>query len=172
MIETQRLIMRPLREDDAGFYLELVNDPSFIENIGDKGVRTLEQARNAIVTGAMAMQQALGYSLMLVQRKSDGASIGLCGLIKRDSLPYTDIGYAYLPAFWGVGYAYEAAAAVVEFARDKAGLKYLLGIVSPSNTASNQLLAKLGLRFVETTVLKGETVSTNLYSMEFPPRHS
>src|SRR5262249_16667525 len=117
-------------------------------------------------------QKALGYSLMLVQRKSDGAAIGLCGLIKRDTLPDTDIGYAYLPPFWGAGYAYEAAAAVVEFARGTVGLKRLLGIVSPSNVASNQLLAKLGLRFVETTVLKGETNSTNLYSMEFLPRHS
>jgi len=172
MIDTERLHLRPLREDDAAFYLELVNDPSFIENIGDKGVRTLEQARSAILTGPMAMQQALGYSLMLVQRRSDGAAIGMCGLIKRDSLPDTDIGYAYLPAFRGAGYAHEAAAAVVAHARDTVGLKRLLGIVAPHNEASNRLLVKLGLGFVETTVLKGETVSTNLYAMEFPPRHS
>jgi RimJ/RimL family protein N-acetyltransferase len=172
MIETQRLFLRPLNLDDAAFYLELVNDPSFIENIGDKGVRTLKEARDAILSGPMSMQHTLGYSLMLVQRKNDGAAIGLCGLIKRDSLPDTDIGYAYLPAFWGVGYAYEAAAGVVEFARDTIGLKRLLGIVSPSNVASNQLLTKLGLRFIETTVLQGETRSTNLYQMEFPPRHS
>ncbi|WP_395401982.1 GNAT family N-acetyltransferase [Pseudoduganella sp. UC29_106] len=172
MIETERLTLRPLTEGDAAFYLQLVNEPSFIENIGDKGVRTLDDARNAIVTGPMAMHKALGYSLMLVQQKSDGAAIGMCGLIKRDTLPDTDIGYAYLPAYWGRGYAFEAAAAVVAFARDKVGLKRLLGIVSPRNTASNQLLRKLGLSFIELLVLKGETKDTNLYGLEFPPHHS
>ena len=172
MIETERLTLRPLTEDDAAFYLQLVNEPSFIENIGDKGVRTLDDARKAIVTGPMAMQKALGYSLLLVRQKSDGAAIGMCGLIKRDTLPDTDIGYAYLPAYWGRGYAYEAAAAVVDFARDQVGLKRLLGIVSPRNTASNQLLRKLGLSFIELLVLKGETKDTNLYGMEFPPHHS
>lgn len=170
MIETERLVMRPLTVDDAPFYLQLVNEPSFIENIGDKGVRTLDEARNAIVTGPMAMQQGLGYSLMLVLQKSDGAAIGMCGLIKRDILPDTDIGYAYLPAYWGRGYAYEAAAAVVSFARDAIGLKRLLGIVAPHNTASNQLLKKLGLGFVELKFLKGENKGTNLYCIEFP-RH-
>jgi RimJ/RimL family protein N-acetyltransferase len=109
---------------------------------------------------------------MLVQQKSDGAPIGMCGLIKRDILPDTDIGYAYLPAYWGRGYAYEAAAAVVHFARQKVGLKRLLGIVAPHNTASNQLLKKLGLSFIELRFLKGETTGTNLYGMEFPPHHS
>jgi len=171
MIETERLYLRPLTEDDAPFYLQLVNEPSFIENIGDKGVRTLEDARNAIITGPMAMQRALGYSLMLVLQKSDDLPVGMCGLIKRDILPDTDIGYAYMPAYWGRGYAYEAAAAVVDFARDKMGLKRLLGIVAPHNVASNQLLKKLGLSFVALKFLKDESTGTNLYCLEFPPRH-
>lgn len=172
MIESSRLVLRPLTLDDAAFYLQLVNEPSFIENIGDKGVRSLQAAEDAIATGPMAMQRMLGYSLWLVVRKEDQLSIGMCGLIKRDSLPDTDIGYAYLPAFWGQGYALEAASAALAFARDKVGLKRLLGIVSPENVASSQLLRKLGLSFVERLHLGGDPRDTDLYCVEFPPRHS
>jgi RimJ/RimL family protein N-acetyltransferase len=169
MIDTQRLTLRPLTIDDAAFYLRLVNEPSFLENIGDKGVRDLEGARTALLAGPIAMQAQLGYSLWLVNRKEDGAAIGMCGLIKRDTLPDTDIGYAYLPAFWGQGYAWEAASAAMAFGRDVIGLPRLLGIVSPGNTASSGLLKKLGMHFVERLATEKET---DLYRMEFPAHHS
>lgn len=168
MIETPRLQLRPLTLDDAAFYLQLVNEPSFIENIGDKGVYTLESAREALRTGPMAMQEQLGYSLWLVLRKEDGVAIGMCGLIKRDTLPDTDIGYAYLPAFWGQGYAWEAASATLAFAREQVGLPRLLGIVSPHNIASSQLLQKLGMSYVRR--LDGDK-DTDLYRIEFPASH-
>lgn len=168
MIDTERLTLRPLTVDDAAFYLRLLNEPSFLENIGDKGVRDLEGARAAILAGPVAMQRALGYSLWLVARKEDGAAIGMCGLIKRDTLPDTDIGYAYLPAFWGRGYAWEAASAAMAYGRDVVGLPRLLGIVSPGNVASSELLKKLGMRYVERLALETET---DLYRIEFPPRH-
>ncbi len=168
MIDTKRLTLRPATVDDASFYLRLVNEPSFLENIGDKGVRDLDGARAALLAGPIAMQAQLGYSLWMVIRKEDGASIGMCGLIKRDTLPDTDIGYAYLPAYWGQGYAWEAASAAMAYGRDVVGLPRLLGIVSPGNTASSALLMKLGMHFVE----RFDTGKTDLYRMEFPPRHS
>ena len=169
MIDTKRLTLRPLTVDDASFYLRLVNEPSFLENIGDKGVRDLEGARAALLAGPIAMQAQLGYSLWMVTRKEDGASIGMCGLIKRDTLPDTDIGYAYLPAFWGQGYAWEAASAAMAYGRDVIGLPRLLGIVSPSNIASSALLKKLGMQYVERLDTQLET---DLYRVEFQPRHS
>jgi len=168
MINTQRLTLRPLTLDDAAFYLQLVNEPSFIENIGDKGVRTLDDARAALAAGPIAMQEQLGYSLWLVLRKEDGAAIGMCGLIKRDTLPGTDIGYAYLPAFWGQGYAWEAASAALAYGRDVIGLPRLLGIVSPGNTASAQLLKKLGMQYVERLP---QELPTDLYRVEFLANH-
>ncbi|MYN01670.1 GNAT family N-acetyltransferase [Pseudoduganella sp. DS3] len=166
MIDTQRLTLRPLTLDDAPFYLKLLNEPSFLENIGDKGVRDLDGARAAMLAGPIEMQARLGYSLWLVLRKEDGAAIGMCGLIKRDTLPGTDIGYAYLPDYWGQGYAWEAASAALAYGRDVVGLPFLLGIVSPSNTASSQLLRKLGMHYVERI-----QPTTDLYRMEFPPHN-
>ncbi|XLZ69979.1 GNAT family N-acetyltransferase [Massilia sp. SR12] len=163
MITTQRLTLRPLTLDDAPFYLKLLNEPSFLENIGDKGVRDLDGARAAMQAGPIDMQARLGYSLWLVLRQEDGAAIGLCGLIKRDTLPGTDIGYAYLPEHWGKGYAWEAASAAMAYGRDVVGLPCLLGIVSPSNTASSQLLRKLGMHLVDRI-----EPNTDLYRMEFP----
>lgn len=166
MIETKRLSLRPLTLDDAAFYLQLVNEPSFLENIGDKGVRDLDGARAALLAGPIDMQQRLGYSLWHVSRKEDGAVIGMCGLLRRDTLPATDIGYAYLPAYWGKGYAWEAAEASMAYGRDVIGLQRLLGIVSPSNTASSNLLKKLGMQYIEHI-----PPNTDLYGMEFPPHH-
>lgn len=167
ILTTARLSLRTLETDDAAFYLELINDPSWLANIGDKGIRTLEGARANLLAGPMQMQRRLGYSLYLVERKEDGAPLGLCGLIRRDSLPDTDIGYAIAPRYWGHGYAYEAAAAVVAYARDVLRLGRLLGITNPDNAASNALLKKLGLRFQELAYLTPEDRGTNLYCVEF-----
>jgi RimJ/RimL family protein N-acetyltransferase len=167
ILETERLLLRTMCEDDAPFYLELVNDPSWIEHIGDKGIRTLDQARAAIVAGPMRMQRLLGYSLYLVERKADGAPLGLCGLILRDTLPGTDIGYALAPRHWGQGYAHEAASAIVEHARHKLGLARLFGIASPANAASIALLEKLGLSFLRSARFPPDERETNVYCVSF-----
>jgi len=167
MIDTKRLTLRPATVDDASFYLRLVNEPSFLENIGDKGVRDIEGARAALLAGPIAMQAQLGYSLWMVIRKEDGASIGMCGLIKRDSLPEVDIGYAYLPQFWGKGYAYEAAAAVKAYARETLRMPCLMAITNPENASSIGLLLKLGLRFVEFAHLPPNNKPTNIYRLDF-----
>jgi RimJ/RimL family protein N-acetyltransferase len=166
ILTTERLSLRTLETDDAAFYLTLVNDPSWLANIGQRNIHTLDAAREAILAGPVDRQKTLGFSLYVVERRSDGAAMGLCGLIKRDTLPDVDIGYAMLPLFWGRGYAYEAAAAVVEHARRDLGLKRLLGITSPDNDSSNKLLLKLGLAFDERVYLNGDGKSTNLYSLD------
>ncbi|HMV86569.1 MAG TPA: GNAT family N-acetyltransferase [Blastocatellia bacterium] len=147
ILETERLTLRRLCEADATFILKLLNEPSFLQYIGDKGVRTLDDARSYILAGPMEMYARLGFGLYLVQAKADGRSMGICGLIKRDTLPGVDIGFAFLPEFWGKGYAYEAAAAALNYGRDTLGFKRIVAITSPDNAASGRLLEKLGLRF-------------------------
>jgi RimJ/RimL family protein N-acetyltransferase len=163
IIETARLRLRTVALDDAAFYLGLVNDPAFIANIGDRGIRTLEAAREALTSGPMLMYAARGHSLYIVERRDDGESIGMCGLIKRDTLADVDIGYAMLPAWRGQGYCGEAAAAVLAHARDTLGMHRLVAICSPGNAASNALLQKIGLQFERLVHLTPEDSGTNLY---------
>jgi RimJ/RimL family protein N-acetyltransferase len=166
ILETKRLTLRTINADDDLFYYELVNDPTWLEHIGDKGIRTVAEARTAILDGPCVMQQRLGHSLYVMERKSDGLPLGLCGLIKRDSLPEVDIGYAIRPAYFGQGYTYEAASAVVAYARDVLRLPRLMGITNPANTVSINLLAKLGLTFIEHKVLPPDGRPTNIYCRE------
>lgn len=120
VLETDRLILRWLSPEDAEFILRLLNEPSWLRFIGDKGVRTIEDARAYILKGPIDMYSRLGFGLYLVELKEPAFPIGMCGFIKRDSLEDVDIGFAFLPAYWGKGYAYEAAAAVMAY-----GEKYL-----------------------------------------------
>jgi RimJ/RimL family protein N-acetyltransferase len=166
ILDTERLLLRTISLDDAPFYLALVNDPAFIEHIGDRGIRTLDAAREAIASGPIPMQATLGHSLYVVELKDGHTPIGMCGLIKRDTLRDVDIGYAFLPQYRGQGYAYEAAAAVFAYA-PTIGIKRLVAIASPANTGSIALLCKLGLRFQELTHLTPDDPGTNLYAVDF-----
>jgi len=141
--KTNRLTLRELQLADAAFALRLYNEPSFLQHIGDKGVRTLADAEKNLQQGAIASYAQHGYGMWLVENQQ-GQAIGLCGLIKRDFLTETDLGYAYLPQYFGVGYAYEAASAVLAYAAAHTELKTLVAIVSPANLASKALLQKLG----------------------------
>jgi RimJ/RimL family protein N-acetyltransferase len=141
--KTNRLTLRELQLADAAFALRLYNEPSFLQHIGDKGVRTLADAEKNLQQGAIASYAQHGYGMWLVENQQ-GQAIGLCGLIKRDFLAETDLGYAYLPQYFGVGYAYEAASAVLAYAAEQTELKTLAAIVSPANLASKALLQKLG----------------------------
>jgi RimJ/RimL family protein N-acetyltransferase len=169
ILETERLNLRTIEADDAAFYYELVNDPTWLEFIGDKGIYSVGAARTAIVDGPMVMQKTYGHSLYVMERKSDGQPLGLCGLIKRDTLPDVDVGYAIRPAHFGQGYTYEAAVAVVAYARQQLRMRRLLGLTDPGNTNSISLLEKLGLRFVECKNLPPNDRTTNIYCLEFPP---
>ena len=130
MIETERLTLRWMTVEDAEMVLELLNDPAWLRYIGDRGVRTLADAQAYILTGTVAMYERLGFGLYLVERKPDGAPMGICGLIKRDFLEDVDLGFAFLPAFRTQGYAQESAAAVMDYARDTLGLRRLAAITS------------------------------------------
>ena len=112
LLETPRLELRRLTVDDAPFMLGLLNEPSFIQFIGDRGVRTIEEAQTYISLGPMASYARFGFGLYLVELKSPRTPIGICGILKREELPEPDIGFAFRPAFWSQGYAWEAASAV------------------------------------------------------------
>lgn len=164
MIESERLHLRQLRATDAAFILELLNDAAWLRHIGDKGVRTLEDARAYIANGPAASHARHGFGLDLVERKSDSAPLGICGLIQRDTLPDVDVGYAFLPQFRGAGYAAEAVAAVIEHARRSLGLRRIVAIVAPGNHASIRVLEKLGLTFERNLRLSPEGSETSLYA--------
>jgi RimJ/RimL family protein N-acetyltransferase len=165
ILTTARLRLRNATLRDAAFYHALVNDAAFIEHIGDRGVHTLDDARQSLLDGPIAMQVQRGHSLYVAELKSDGAPIGMCGLIKRESLDGVDIGYAFLPEYRGQGYALEAGLGVLAYA-PRLGLKRVLAITSPNNIASNRLLLKMGMRFEHFTHLAPGDAGTNLYSME------
>jgi [ribosomal protein S5]-alanine N-acetyltransferase len=146
VIETPRLTLRRLTLDDAPFILELVNDADWLRHIGDKNVHSLDDARAYLTNGPIDMYARLGFGLFAVERRDDGAIIGMCGLIKRDTLDDVDIGFAFLPAYRGAGYAQEAAEATLAWGREALGLPRVVAIVSPKNAASAKLLERCGLR--------------------------
>lgn len=145
--ETARLVLRQQTAEDAGFILALMNDPEWLRYIGDRGVRTLEQARAYIQAGALEMYDRHGFGLYLVELKEDSTPVGLCGLIKRDFLDDVDLGFALARGYRSRGYAREAAAATVAYARDVVGLRRVAAIVSPDNAESVRLLEGLGFSF-------------------------
>jgi RimJ/RimL family protein N-acetyltransferase len=149
VLETDRLVLRRLSFDDAAFILQLLNEPSFLRFIGDKGVRTLDDARNYILSGPIASYERFGFGLYLTQLKASGVPIGICGLLKRDALKDVDLGFAFLPQFWRNGYAFESAAAVMAYGRNAFGLKRIVAITSPDNEASIGVLERLGFGFEE-----------------------
>ena len=171
ILATERLDLRTVEPGDAAFYLELVNDPAFIEHIGDRGIHTLEDAEEALVLGPIAMQALRGHSLYVVALKDTGVPIGMCGLIKRESLDGVDIGYAFLPHYRGQGYACEAGQGVLAYA-PSLGIRRVLAITSPNNIASNYLLRKMGLRFERFVHLVPDDAGTNLYSIDLEPDNS
>lgn len=159
-LQTERLVIRPFVVEDAPFLLRLLNEPSFIENITDKGVRTLDQARAYLTEGPLASYAAHGHGLWMVQHQVTGNPMGMCGLIRRDTLPEVDLGYAFVPEFWGLGYAREAAAACLAWGRDTLQLRGLLAIVAPGNAASIRLLEALAFRCTGTlTLAPGDEVA-------------
>lgn len=163
VVETDRLVLRRLTADDAAFILELVNDPDWLRYIGDKGVRNLDDARAYIEKGPMDMYTRVGFGLFCVELKVDGTPIGMCGLIKRDTLPDIDIGFAFLPRFRANGYGREAARATMDYGRDVVGLKRIIAITSPDNDASGRLLEAVGLRFERSFDISPEDRSVRLY---------
>jgi RimJ/RimL family protein N-acetyltransferase len=163
ILETERLVLRRMKVEDAEFIFELVNEAAFIRNIGDKGVRTLEDARNYILNGPVASYAKFGFGLYLVALRETDEAIGICGLLKRDSLEDVDIGFALLEKFRRKGFAYESAAAVMEYGRIALELERIVAITSPDNEASMRVLQKLGLRFEKMIRMPGSDEDTRLF---------
>lgn len=147
ILQTDRLRLRWLTPDDAAFIFELVNEPSFIENIGDRNVRSEEDAVSYIQNGPMASYERFGYGLYKVELIHTSTPIGICGPLKRETLEYPDLGFAFLPLFWGQGYALESSAAVMNYSREVLGLHNIAAITIPTNERSIKLLEKLGFKF-------------------------
>ena len=147
VLTTERLALRRLSDADAEFILALLNEPSFIRNVGDKGVRDADGARAYIANGPVASYERNGFGLWAVMLRELDTPIGICGLLKRDTLDDVDIGFAFLPAFWSRGYALEAVTAVLSHARDVLGVERVVAVVNSDNASSRKLLMKVGLKF-------------------------
>ena len=165
-MQTQRLILRRLTLEDASFIHALVNDPDWLRFIGDRAVRTVKDAMAYLHKGPLAMYETYGFGLYAVVRKRDGAVMGLTGLIKRDTLPDIDLGFAFLPAYRGMGYAREAATAVLAEAREAFGLRRILAITSLDNQRSMKLLESLGFRFESVIRQTPDDPGTRLYAID------
>jgi len=164
VLETERLIARRVTSEDAEFILRLLNEHSFLRYIGDKGVRTNADAIQYIQTGPIASYERFGFGLYLVELKESGLSIGICGLIKRETLPDVDIGFAFLPEFWSQGYASEAAGAVMTYGKDVLEINRIVAITSPDNWGSIRVLEKLGLRFDRMIRLSEDDAELKLFA--------
>jgi ribosomal-protein-alanine N-acetyltransferase len=147
VLETERLVLRRMTLNDDAFIRTLLNEPSFLRYIGDRGVRTLDDARRYIADGPLASYDRVGFGLYVVETKDDGMPIGICGLLKRDTLEHPDIGFAFLPWFWSRGYAFESATAVLQYSRTSLGIGTIFAIASPENDASIKLLQRLGFAY-------------------------
>ena len=171
VLETERLILRHFKTDDAPFILALLNEPSFLYYIGDKKVRTLEDARQYILNGPVVTYERHGFGLYQVELKDTHTPVGMSGLLKRAELPQPDIGFAFLPDFWNKGFAFEAAGAVLTDARERLKLNRILAIVNPDNEASIKLLEKLGLKYERNVKLASDRDEVKLFATDPLPHH-
>lgn len=147
VLRSERLVLREFDLDDAQFILDLLNEPGFLRFIGDKGVRTLADAREYLARGPIDSYRRNGFGLYLASLSDDGTPIGMCGLVKREGLADVDVGFALRSRYWSRGYAAEAARAVLAYGRNSLHLGRIVAIVAPDNRASIAVLEKAGLEF-------------------------
>ena len=164
--ETPRLVLRNSVLDDADFYSRLLNEPAWLQNIGDPRVKTRADAQQYIENKIIASYRTFGFGMYLMTLKDSGEPIGLCGLVKREGLPDPDVGFAMLPEYWGQGYAFEAATAVISFARNGLGHSRLLAIVKPDNVRSISLVERLGFRYQGVHTAASDGQELRLYANE------
>jgi len=156
VIQTTRLALLEFRPSDADFILQLVNSPKWISYIGDRGVRTLDDAIKYIDERIVSSYRKFGFGLYMVKLKDVSTPIGMCGLVRREHLNDVDLGFAFLPEYEKSGYALEASSSVLEFARDGLRLKRIVAITMRENNRSIRLLEKLGLQFEKMITSPGE----------------
>ncbi|WP_444997061.1 GNAT family N-acetyltransferase [Aliikangiella sp. IMCC44359] len=163
LFATDRLCLRELTIEDAPFILKLVNEPSWIENIGDKNVHDIEGAKSYLLQGPIKSYQENGFGLYLIELKKGHTPIGLCGLVKRKEFDSPDIGYALIPEFWGLGLASEAAKATLNYAKQKLNIERVLGLTSLGNAGSIKVLERIGLKYEKTVELPGYNGASRLF---------
>lgn len=166
ILETERLALRELTIEDAAFIFALVNDPAWLRYIGDRGVRTLEDAQRYIMNGPQASYAQHGFGLYLTEQKASGTPLGICGLLKRATLADVDLGFAFLPQFRGRGFAFEAAHATLTYAKDQHGLRRVVAITSPENERSITVLEKLGFTFEQSLRMSPNEAEVKLFAVQ------
>ena len=162
ILDTERLSLRSITLKDAAFILELLNDPAFLRFVGDKGVRTVDEAREYIARGPQASYARNGFGLWLVELKASRVPVGICGLLKREALSDVDLGFAFLPHYRSNGYAYESAAAVLQYGRNALGIKRIVAITNPDNADSLRVLKKIGMSFEQMIRLAEDELEVKL----------
>jgi len=165
-IESERILLRPLTLEDAGFILELLNTDGFIKYIGDRNVRTVDQAKTYILNGPLKSYETNGFGLSLAELKSNRMPVGMCGLLKRDYLDHADIGFAFLPRYTGKGYAHEIVKEIIRFGLDELRMEKIFAIVLPGNFSSVKLLEKTGFRFEKNFISPDTNEELCLYSVQ------
>ena len=164
IIETQRLILRKFTIDDAAFMLELLNTPDWLRFIGDRNVRTLEEAEQYLLNGNIRSYQEYGFGFYVVVIKETQESIGICGIVKREGLEDVDIGFAFFEQFMGMGYGYESSSAVLNYALNDLKIKRIVAIVDPENVVSIALIKKIGMQFEKMIQLSHKDTELMLFA--------
>ena len=164
ILKTSRLYLSKINKKDASFLYQLMNDPDWILNIGDRQINNLEDAENFIANRFIKSYKENGFGFYILRLIEDDSPIGICGLIKRDGLDHVDIGYALMPEFRGNGYAFEAAKVVYTYGLNHFKLDKIVAIVNSGNKKSEQILEKLGLQFEKMITLPNETKEIQLFS--------
>jgi len=164
IVETERLLLREFTLQDTAFIIELLNSPGWIKYIGDRNIKTEEQALAYLQNGPLKSYQQNGFGLSMVEKKEDHVPIGMCGIIRRDTLNNPDIGFAFLPEYSGKGYALEIATATLAYAKQTLGFPVISAITLADNSRSISLLEKIGLQFSQTVVFPGSEEELLLYN--------
>lgn len=166
IFETERLIIRPITVEDADLILQLFNTPKWLENIGDRNIKSVEDAKDYILSKMQPQLERLGYANYSLSRKIDNVKIGTCSLYDREGLEGIDIGFALLPEYEGQGFAFEAAERIKKAAFNEFGIKSIVAITTKENVASQGLLKKLGLKFTDTVRLPNDDEELLLFKIE------
>ncbi len=164
ILETERLRLRCFTLDDTEFIIRLLNSPGWLEFIGDRNVKTGEQAKAYLLNGPLKSYEVNGYGLCMVEIKADNTPIGMCGIINRANLEGQDIGFAFLSEYIGLGYGYEIASATLDYAMNELKLLRVFAITLPANKPSIKLLEKIGMRFQKNFTFPDEDEVLMLFS--------
>lgn len=166
ILETERLRLREFTPEDASFIIELVNSPGWLKYIGDRNIKTTDQARTYLENGPIKSYHDNRFGLWMVENKVINTPIGMCGILKRETLEHLDLGFAFLPEYMGKGYAFEAATATLTFAKEKLNVQTLCAITVPDNQNSIKLLQKVGMRFNKRICFPNNPEELLLYKLD------